>query len=280
MDGRRGELMRIRNFEFGIWSAYAFQIPNATFLVLALVLALPGRVTAQNATTPRLYVSINGGIQRSDNTISQNVTAEKNFEPARITADIDEKRGVAFDAGVVYRLAGHFGIGLAGSFLNHEDDAEVQGNIPHPFFFDRPNDPSTVPGPRAIEGTTSATRRETAMHIEAAWILPGNHLGLMFFGGPTLFRAEQTLVTDVTYSESYPFDTAAFTGATTVDSTSDWTTGFHLGADVAWKFSRSVGVGGLVRFSRAEAEFNAANNPAIKADVGGIVVAGGVRLAF
>jgi hypothetical protein len=164
--------------------------------------------------------------------------------------------------------------------VNHEDDAEVQGNIPHPFFFDRPNDPSTVPGPRAIEGTTNTTRRETAMHIEAAWIVPGNHLGLMLFGGPTLFRAEQTLVTDVTYSESYPFDTAAFTGATTVDSTSDWTTGFHVGADVAWKFSRNFGVGGLVRFSRAEAEFNVANNPAIKADVGGIVVAGGVRLAF
>jgi Outer membrane protein beta-barrel domain len=251
---------------------------RSTFLIL--LLAAPGRVAAQSANAPRVYISVNGGIQRNDNSIDQSFSVAKNFEPAPITAGIDAKSGIAFDAGVVYRLAGHFGIGLAGSFVNHEDDAEVQGSIPHPFFFDRPSDPSTLPGRRAIEGTTNAKRRETAMHIAAAWLMPGDRLDLIFLGGPTLFRAEQTLVTDVTYSESYPFDTAAFTGAMTVDATSDWTIGFHVGADVAWKFSRSFGVGGLVRLSRAEADFNAANNPAIEADVGGIVVAAGVRIAF
>jgi hypothetical protein len=274
--------MGMKNYEFGIWNwLLTFHIPNSTFLILALFFAAPGRAAAQSATAPRVYVSVNGGIQTSDNTISQAVTVQKNVEPAQITADIDEKSGVAFDGAVVFRLAGHFGVGFAGTFVTHEDNGvEVQGSIPHPFFFDRPNDPATVPGPRAIEGTTSAKRQETGAHIEAVWLMPGNRLDLMFFGGPTFFHAEQTLVTDVTYSESYPFDTATFTAATTVDSTSDWTPGFNVGADVAWKFSRTFGLGAIVRYSRAEAEFNAANNAAIKADVGGFIIAGGVRIAF
>jgi outer membrane protein with beta-barrel domain len=248
-------------------------------IAASLALVTPSSVAAQSA--PRVYISVNGGIQTSDSTISQAVTVQKNFEPAQISADIDEKSGVAFDAGVVFRLAGHFGVGVAGTFVNHEDNGvEVEGSIPHPFFFDRPNDPATVPGPRAIQGTANAKRQETGVHIEAAWLVPGNRLDLMFFGGPTFFRAEQGLVTDVTYSESYPFDTATFTGATTVDSTSDWATGFNVGADVAWKFSRTFGVGAIARYSRAEAEFNAANNAAIKADVGGFIIAGGVRIAF
>jgi opacity protein-like surface antigen len=254
-------------------------IKNSTFLILALLLAAPGPAAAQSAAAPRVYVSVNGGMLWSDNTISQSFSVEKNFEPAPITADIDEKRGVAIDAGVVYRLAGHIGVGFAASVMNHESDANVHASIPHPFFFDRPGDPGTVPGKRDVDGTTNAKRRETAAHIEAVYLVPGR-VDFMVFGGPTLFRAKQTLVTDVTYAESFPFDTATYTGATTVDSTSDWATGFHVGADAAWKFSRNFGLGGIVRYSRAKVEFNAANNSAIKGDVGGIVAGGGVRIAF
>jgi len=247
-------------------------------VVVLFALLTPALASAQSE--PRIYVSVNGGIQRSDNTVSQSFSVQKNFEAAPIASNVDEKHGVLFDAGVVYRLARHFGVGFAASVVNDDSDAIVQASIPHPFFFDRATDPGTVPGVRAINGATGAKRRETAAHIEAVYLLPGRRVDLMFFGGPTLFRAEQTLVTDVTYAETYPFDTATYTGATTVDSTSDWAAGFHVGADLGWKLSRSFGVGAVVRYSRAQAEFNVANNSAIKADVGGIAVGGGVRFAF
>jgi hypothetical protein len=44
--------------------------------------------------------------------------------------------------------------------------------------------------------------------------------------------------------------------------------------------SRTVGVGGMVRFARAQATLNATNNPALDVDVGGIQVGGGIRFAF
>src|SRR6185295_12014494 len=103
---------------------------------------------------------------------------------------------------------------------------------------------------------------------------------VMLYGGPSLFTVRQTLVTDVTYSESFPFDTATFTGAQTTESTSKTEVGFHIGGDVAWKFTRNVGIGGMVRFARAEATLNATNNSLVTVDIGGLQFGGGIRLAF
>jgi hypothetical protein len=244
--------------------------PLRSALSLFLTLVVPALASAQTAA-PRVYVSVNGGIQRSDHTVSQSFTVQKNVENATITADADEKHGVLVDGGVMVRLAGHFGIGFALSLVNNDGDATVNAGIPHPFFFNRL---------RNIEGTTPAKRRETAGHIQAAYLIPGRRVDVMLYGGPSLFTVRQTLVTDVTYSESFPFDTATYTSATTAESTSKTETGFNVGGDVTWKFSSNVGVGGMVRFARAQATLNATNNAAITADIGGVQVGGGIRFAF
>jgi hypothetical protein len=90
---------------------------------------------------------------------------------------------------------------------------------------------------------------------------------------------EQTLVTDVEYSEAYPYDTAEFTGASTRRASRS-ATGFNAGADVTWMFSRQVGAGGLVQFSRARANVSPGEGRTIAVDAGGVQFAGGLRLFF
>ena len=261
----------IRTSEFGVQNSWhTFLIPNSEFFVLTLALAVPGVARAQT-TDPRFYVSVNAGVQRSGNNVTQSFSVQKNLEDMPITADIDEKRGVMFDGGVVVRLAGRFGMGFAASVVTNDTDANVTASVPHPFFFAKP---------RSVAGTTPSTRRETAGHIQAVYLLPGRRLNVMIFGGPSLFSIRQTLVTDVVYSETYPYDTATFSSAQTASSTSKTAIGFHAGVDVAWMFSRSLGVGGMARFARAQATLNATNNPALKVDAGGLLVGGGIRLAF
>jgi len=261
----------MRNSECGIQnSRHTFLIPNSEFFVLTLALAVPGVARAQT-TDPRFYVSVNAGVQRSGNNVTQSFSVQKNLEDMPITADIDEKRGVMFDGGVVVRLAGQFGMGFAASVVTNDTDANVTASVPHPFFFAKP---------RSVAGTTPSTRRETAGHIQVVYLLPGRRLNVMIFGGPSLFSIRQTLVTDVVYSETYPYDTATFSSAQTASSTSKTAIGFHAGVDVAWMFSRSLGVGGMARFARAQATLNATNNPALKVDAGGLLVGGGIRLAF
>jgi opacity protein-like surface antigen len=58
-------------------------------------------------------------------------------------------------------------------------------------------------------------------------------------------------------------------------------TGFNVGADIGFKLSRNVGVGGLFRYSHASLSFPLAGSAAnVNADAAGPQVAGGLRLFF
>ncbi|HEU4687452.1 MAG TPA: outer membrane beta-barrel protein, partial [Vicinamibacterales bacterium] len=146
----------------------------------------------------------------------------------------------------------------------------INAQIPHPFFFNQP---------RSVTGEFEGDRSELAVHIQAKWLVPVNDKFLVtIFGGPSFFQVEQTIVNDIDYTESYPFDTATFTGAIT-DSQSESAIGFNVGGDFAYYFSNQVGVGGVVQYSGATVEMAV---PSGTADVkaGGLQVGGGLRLRF
>ena len=93
------------------------------------------------------------------------------------------------------------------------------------------------------------------------------------FGGPSYIRVQQDLVTDVRYSESYPYDTATFASATTA-SVQKGGVGFNVGADATWKLGRSLRAGGLVRYSRADLTLSSASGNDVALRTGGMQVAG------
>ena len=98
-------------------------------------------------------------------------------------------------------------------------------------------------------------------------------------GGPSILHVNQAVVTDVNYSEEYPYDTAAFTGVDSRDVKAS-ATGFNAGADVRWMFSRHVGLGGLVRFTRGTVDLDGPDNRTITVDAGGTHVGAGLRVVF
>ena len=98
--------------------------------------------------------------------------------------------------------------------------------------------------------------------------------------GPSWFHVTQDLVTGITFTERYPYDTATFAAASTVRAAAD-SVGVNAGVDVAVKLSKNIGIGGLVRYSHTSVEFplpGAATSP--KSDAGGIQAGGGIRLYF
>jgi len=130
-----------------------------------------------------------------------------------------------------------------------------------------------------VTGEFDGDRSETAVHVQAKWLVPVNDKMLVtIFGGPSFFKIEQDIVNDFEYSESYPFDTATFTRAIAA-SQSESAVGVNVGGDVAYFFSSNVGVGGTVQYSGATVEMTV---PSGTADVkaGGLQVGGGLRLRF
>jgi hypothetical protein len=68
-------------------------------------------------------------------------------------------------------------------------------------------------------------------------------------------------------------------GATTT-RVSKSAVGFNAGVDISRPLSSRVGVGGLIRYSRGNVEFDDATTSRATAKAGGLELTGGVRLRF
>jgi hypothetical protein len=241
----------------------------------AIFLTMLGSASIASAQTrawpERIWISAGAGLQAGVTGIDDAFELPLYVETERVSVDYPAKQGVVIDARGGYRLWKRFTVGIGVTHFSHRDDAAVQAQLPHPFFDNQF---------RSVEGTTSAQRAETGAHVLFGWMLPlSDRLRLVLTAGPSVLNVEQTLVTDVQFAESYPYDTATFTGATT-KRVSNSATGFNAGADVIWMFSSRIGAGGLVQFTRARARLSADSGRTIGVDAGGVQATFGVRLAF
>ena len=245
-----------------------------TYLLLAL-LAVPAVAHAQAPTTwaEHARISINFGIlQPASTTFTGTTTQTVYLETATVDTAYGVPRAPSIDGGVLIRVAGGFGVGVAISSFKKSATATVTGSIPHPFFFNRP---------RALTGTTSPLQRsETALHIQAAYVLSSGRLDVAIAGGPTLFTVSQDLIPDAPYTEAYPYDTVTFKDGTS-SNVSQTKAGFNAGVDVGVKLSDSFGIGGLIRFSRATVAFPLSGaSSGVSTTVGGLYAGGGIRFFF
>ena len=241
--------------------------------VAIIVLATGARRASAQATgwNDRIRVSINVGGQLTSTTFTTATTKSVYIETATINTSYTVPKDRLFDSGILFRLSGNFGVGAALSSFAKLQDASITGSIPHPFFFNTP---------RTINGTASAQRVERVVHIQAAYVIASKRWDLAIAGGPSIFDVNQDLVTDVTFTDVYPYDTAGF-GAATITKASATKLGFNVSADFGVRLSKGIGVGGLVRFSRATVDFPPTGpTSGVSTDAGGLQAAGGVRFYF
>lgn len=155
-------------------------------------------------------------------------------------------RLTGFLLGGGFRIIGALGAGLQFTQAKYEYTVGLGINIPHPTLFNR------------FATDTGATdsmlkRTDSALDISVSDQLPTpDTWRVRVFGGPTVFTMEQEFVDYIDWKQNYTLagaNAVTITGfsSTTVDETA-W--GFHVGADVAFYFSRYFGVGGGVRFSQ------------------------------
>jgi len=220
----------------------------------------------------RARISINVGTQPSSTTFTSETTSTVYAETSTINTTCTVPSGPLFDGGMIVRLKGNFGVGFAVSSYAKSKDASVSGSIPHPFFF------NTF---RNISGTAgSLQRRELAAHIQAAYVISSNRFDVVLSGGPTFFDVRQDLVSSVTFTDTYPYDTATF-GSASITRATGTKVGYNVGVDVGVTLARNFGVGALFRFSRATLTLPLeGSSSGVAVDAGGPQVAGGLRFYF
>ncbi len=222
------------------------------------------------AINERVFFSAGVLFQVTSNDFTDTATVRRNAENGQLETAYDVGGGLAFDVSGSYLVWKNLAVGVGLTLFSATTTTTIDAQVPHPFFFNQP---------RTVTGEIDGDRSETAVHIQARWLVPiNNKMTFTIFGGPSFFKLEQDIVSDFEYSESYPFDTATFTRAVAA-SQSESAIGVNVGGDVAYFFSPNVGVGGTAQYSGATVEMTL---PSGTGDVkaGGFQVGGGIRLRF
>jgi hypothetical protein len=249
-------------------------LPRVLTIIVAAVGVLLSPSLARSAAAQsgdRFVIGVSGGVQSAGPEIADHFEFETNVETATVNVTYPPRPAALVDAGVSVRLWKHLGAGIAISRASRTGSAEVDARIPHPLLFEQP---------RTVTGSQSGVSvAETDAHVQAFYAVEASRrVTVMFFGGPSFVHLERELVTEIKYDETYPFDEATFRSAVTRRARAS-KIGFNAGADVRWMFTRSVGLGGLVRFSRATVDLTA-DSRTVRVTAGGVQAGIGIRLAF
>lgn len=247
------------------------------FGVLALAV-LPSAAHAQG----RGFLTVDFGMQKpKDRGFFQNFTQPSRGETAEFDADYDYGTVPLFSVGAGAMFNDWFGVGATYSQTSKTGDVIAFASLPDAFRFNN-------------DATAEATfgdfkRTERAIHIHGIYAITAGRVGIRLSGGPTYFRLSQDLVNDIRYTESngalptqhtLRIDTVL---SDTYDA-SGW--GFNVGGDVAVYFTEAIGVGGLIRYTRADVPLTFALGTAagetdpLDNRVGGLQFGGGLRVRF
>lgn len=247
-----------------------------------LLLASAAAADAQTRTAPRPatrapqpfsgYLSLNAGAQVAREAFEPTLSFPLYREQARVETRYDTPAALVFDLGGGVRVWQHLGIGAAVTRFQEERAAIVEGALPHPIFLSQNRDlDDTVP---------DLTHIETAVHIHVAWLVPADdRVTVAVFGGPSLIRLEQDVITGLNLSESYPYDDVELASATRARR-EETAVGFHAGADVMYHITKQVGVGAVARYSRGTATIATDEDEQADITAGGLQLTAGLRWFF
>lgn len=228
---------------------------------------------ARNGPPPyRGIVSVNGLRQETSTAFTGTTSFVQNAETGHVTTSYGADHPLVVDVAATGQVWHALGITLAATWSAEKSDGAISASIPHPFVFN---------APRTVSGTaTGLKRREIAVHLDPSVLLSmGSAVQLVLFGGPSYFRMKQGLVTGVTSTDVYPYDTATFVAATTAESTRS-RLGYNAGVDVTFGVSKYVGVGVIARYSRATLTFPSESDEDVEVRAGGLQFGGGLRFRF
>jgi hypothetical protein len=246
-----------------------------TFVVAGLILAAAKDASAQKPWEDRVYMNIGFGVESGDSTLTDTRSLTIYEETGSVSTTSTFTSGSLFDVGIGFRLWKNLSVGTSYHQEQNDADAAISGTAPHPIFFNTP---------RSFTATATAMeRKESAVHAQFGWMVPiGTKLDFLVFGGPSFFRLQQEVVSNVTVTEvGAPYTSVAVTG--TRETRKQSITGYNVGVDMSYMVwqNDSVRLGGglFVRYATAEATVLMLQTEQ-PTTVGGLQIGFGGRIRF
>jgi hypothetical protein len=248
-----------------------------TLLIVCGVFAGSVRqASAQGGTwADRGYVNIGWGVESGSSAMTDSRTGTVYEETATVTSSGTFSSGSLFDVGVGVRVFRNFTVGASYHQEQNDTEGRLTGSIPSPVIFNRPRN--------LDQGVPGLERKEKAVHLQFGWAVPINEkFDVLVYAGPSFFRMEQDVVSDVSFGEGNNNTVIATPSIATRKKSK---TGYNVGADatyIVWQNdSVRVGAGGFVRFTQASMDIEMLNGGTPQStDAGGVQFGFGARLRF
>lgn len=220
----------------------------------------------------RGFATINGGYLTASKDFTDRTTTRVNAEDGTQAADYEVRGGPSLDLAGGVTVWRQLAVGAGVTRYATSTPLAVSAAVPHPFFFNRP---------RTVTGDVGGLeRQELAVHVQARAQLPlRGALQASVFGGPSFFRVTQGVLTAAAYEEAYPYDVAALGPPATVRARAS-RVGLNVGGDVAYFFTRRVGVGVSAQLTRATLDMPIGEGRTAEVAAGGLQTGAGLRLRF
>lgn len=242
---------------------------RSCFACLAVALFIAVAATPASAQDGRFTGSINFGTQVRSGDFTQRLTPTIYDETATIDIAQTYETGGLFDIGGSFLVTGNIGVGLSYSRSGGDGAAAIAAQIPDPLFFDRPRGASAT--------ADGLDHSESAVHVQVQYRFAATpKLDVTVGIGPSFFSVSQQLVETVEVTEASPAPVIT----PRVSEVSESPVGVNFGADITYMVTPRFGVGGLLRYAAASADFAVANASAVDINAGGFQLAGGVRVRF
>jgi opacity protein-like surface antigen len=229
--------------------------------------ALAGSAAAQDKG--RLFANGSFGVGSLD--YSESRTFTQFVEQGRIAADYKNKGKLGGEIGLQYNVLPHLGLMAGYTLSNRDTTGTFTATVPHPFFFNQP---------RTAQGETSGySYKENAVFVDLVGTGRSGNWEFDVFGGATFFKIQPDVISEVQYTQTYPYDSITITGAPK-SSLSANKTGFNVGAGLDYHAGAHFGFGLQGRFSRAKVTFTPTPGNNLEIEAGGFQAAAGLRLYF
>jgi len=245
--------------------------PSIPMVAIVVHLTWPASAGAQTAVSVSLDINV-GLMQPVSTAFTQSVKLP--FDQA-VEADYSSPRGPSLDVAGGILLGERFRVGIGLSHRSNVKKATVRWVVPAGQGF--------AISPKDSEPLHHS---EMATHIDVGYRFPrADRAGVTVFGGPSHFTVKQDLVSYFTLAQTGPLSSAISTVVADSRRGSAW--GFNVGADASYRLVGSLGIGGLVRYSRAAVtlpnplqEFIAVGPTDEAVDVGGLFLGVGLGVRF
>lgn len=218
----------------------------------------------------RIYflTGFNMGFQEED--ITRSWTEQIYYETAASSLGYGVKKGFPVSASLGFMVTPEIGLELGVDITSRDIDGTFSSSIPHPLLFE---------SNRTGEGTGAYSLSENAVTLCAVYAARFGRMGIDVFGGGAYIMAKANVISSISFSESYPYDSISLSASSSEISKNVF--GFIGGARFLFYISDGFALFGGASYLNGKAAFAPDTGiPGPEITLGGLKAGGGLKLLF